>query len=106
MSSLLKTIGITMLAIVGYNKVNKLFLNYKYKKRLELLALEKETEEYGIKNGERLRKELIQEQAKLEIMRNQNKELEKQQQKEKDIILNPNLTPEEKRKQLDIAQKE
>lgn len=106
MSSLLKTIGIAVLAIVGYNKANKLFLDYKYKKRLELLALEKETEEYGIKNGERLRKELIQEQAKLEIMRNQNKELEKQQQREKDIILNPNLTPEEKQKQLNIAQKE
>lgn len=103
MSSLLKIIGITVLAIVGYNKANKLWLDYKYKKRLELLALEKETEEYGIKNGERLRKELIQEQAKLEIMRNQNKELEKRQQ---DINLNPSLTPEERHKQLDTVQKE
>ena len=73
---LFKTIGIATLAIVGYTKANNLLLDYKWKKHLEILALEKQAGIEGIKNGKELQTAIILKQTELDLEREKLEESE------------------------------
>ena len=106
MSGLWKVIGASILAIVGYTKIHNTYLDYQYKKHLEIEALKKQAGETDIINGKQLKKAIIDEQAKLNIMKEENKALKeqlllRQQAEESNIINNPKLSKKQKNKRLE-----
>lgn len=81
-NSVIKTIGVTALAIVAYNKVSNFLADQKYRKNLEALALEEqvgdEARKNAIYNGRTLQEQIIKQKAKNTLLQQEIELLKKQ----------------------------